>query len=62
MSSPEHKTKDLPDSGTGHVLNNDDAPHSQPSAPTSDLGNDKASFMSEDQDDGVTRIEALCEF
>jgi hypothetical protein len=65
MSSPDHKNKDLPATGTGHVLehsyngyNNVDI--EQPSAAASQHGNDKASFMSDDQDEGVTRIEALC--
>ena len=72
MSSPEAKTKDLPVDGTGHVLDHTYGEHQhggdagvgepkpEQSAPGSFDG-DKASFVTDDQDEGITRIEALCE-
>ena len=63
MSSPDSKSKELPAPGSGYVLNNDPAQHDTtvPFPQRDSDERDKASTMTEDQDDGVTRIEALCE-
>lgn len=47
-STAEDKSKDIPQPQDDTIRHN--------------LEHDKVSFVSEDQDDGVTRIEALCDY